>query len=229
MSNMAPTGFDRLEIVLVVDIRGSHCGIRLPHCLKLLYLYLSPSVLLYRIIRLTSGLNVSVSQNPPSLVPQAHYGLCLDLLLNECRVFCKEYRVFHRLRQCLTLIGALDGVIGFDIDALNCVWYLRNVAGPPGDGLVVIIGLEVEFRFRRLREVAPARLLVVLTPPLLYELIIRDKSIITLGRFGLSGNHNIPSQFRLVQGDLIYVAWLINIFCRARCNLIQFFESPRGQ
>jgi hypothetical protein len=47
---------------------------------------------------------VSVGQNPPSLVPQAHNGLCLDLLLNECRVVGKEDRVFHRLRQCLTLI-----------------------------------------------------------------------------------------------------------------------------
>lgn len=131
MSNMAPAGFDGLEIVLVVDIRGSRGGIRFPHCLKLLYLYLSPSVLLDRIIGFACGLNVSISQNPPSLVPQAHNGLCLDLLLNECRVVCKENRVFHCLRQRLALIRALDGVIGFDVNTLNCVWYLRNVAGPP--------------------------------------------------------------------------------------------------
>lgn len=174
MSNMAPTGFDRLEIVLVVDIRGSHGGIRLPHCLKLLYLYLSPCVLLYRIISFISGLNVSVGQNPPPLVPEAHDGLRLDLLLNECRVVCKEYRVFHRLRQSLTLIRALDGIIGFDVDALNCIWYLRNVAWPPWDSLVIIIGLEVEFRFWRLRKVAPARFWLVLTPSFLYKLISRD-------------------------------------------------------
>ena len=104
MSNMAPTRFDGLEIVLVVNIRGSRGRIRLPHSLKLLYLYLSPSVLLDSIIGFACGLNVSVGQNPPSLVPQAHNGLCLDLLLNECRVVGKEDRVFHRLRQCLTLI-----------------------------------------------------------------------------------------------------------------------------
>lgn len=229
MSNMAPTGFDRPEIVLVVDIRGCHSGIRLSHCLKLLYLNLSSSVLLDHIIRFICSLNVSVSQNPPSLVPQAHYGLCLDLLLNECWMVGKEDGVFHRLRQCLTLIGGLDCVIGFDVDTLNCVWHLRNVAGPPRYGLVVIVRLEVEFGFGRLRRVAPPRLWVVLTPPLLYELIIRNKSIITLGRFGLSGNNNIPSQFRLIQSDLIYVASLINIFGRAGCKLVQFFESPRGQ
>ena len=98
MSNMAPTGFDGPEIVLVVDIRGRHGGIRLPHCLKLLYLYLSPSVLLDRIVRFVCGLNVSVGQKSPSFVPQAHYGLCLDLLLNECRMVGKEDGVFHRLR-----------------------------------------------------------------------------------------------------------------------------------
>ena len=220
MRNMAPTGFDWPEIVLVIDIRGRQGRIRLPHCLKLLYLYLSPSVLLDCIIRFVCSLNVSVSQNPPSLIPKAYYGLCLYLLLNECWMVCKEDGVFHRLRQCLTLIGGLDCVIGFDVDTLNCIWHLRNVAGPPRYGLVVIVGLEVEFGFGKLRRVAPSRLWVVLTPPLLYELIIRNKSIITLGRFGLSGNHNIPSQFRLIQSDLIYVASLINIFGRAGCKLV---------
>ena len=131
MSYVSPTGFDGLEVVLVVDIRRSERRIRLPHRLKLLYLYLTPSILLDRIIRLVSGLNVGVGQNPPSLVSQAHDRLCLDLILYECWMIGKEYRVFHRLGQRLTLIGALDGVISFDVNALNCVWYLRNVAGPP--------------------------------------------------------------------------------------------------